>query len=359
MLDNMEAAMSPNQNLKSQSGFSMIELLVSLAVTTIVTGAAFALVGSSIKFASGTYNTTDAEQSLRAAQEVINRDLTTAGSGLKGMGNISVPKTFVQNYLTQTPIVDPLNPNYVNLALVVSDDNVPANTAVPQASPAVNVMAGTDRLTMLTQDTSFNGGQAVTLLSGKITFSGSNTNILVPNAALFRTGEMYAIASGNSVAFGVVSSIAGSTLTLTNGDTYGINQTGSGTPIDVVSVGGTQPTSLMRLQIIHYYLNANNLLIRRVFGVPTVTFVDSVVAEHVTGLQFRYLLNMADANGFVPQPVRQLSNANQQRVREVETTVSVETAKAVNAVTANNNGRQSISTTAATSVRNMQFRKAL
>ncbi len=202
--------MSPNHNFKSQSGFSMIELLVSLAVTTIVTGAAFALVGSSIKFASSTYNSTDAEQSLRAAHEVINRDLTTAGSGLKGMGNISVPKTFVQNYLTQTPIVDPLNPNYVNLALVVSDDNVPANIAVPQASPAVNVMAGTDRLTMLTQDTSFNGGQAVTLLGGKITFSGSNTNILVPNVALFHTGEMYAIASGNSVAFGVVSSIAGS-----------------------------------------------------------------------------------------------------------------------------------------------------
>src|SRR6266571_6422176 len=110
--------MFSNRTLKSQAGFSMIELLVAMVTTIIILGASLALVGSSIKFASTTYHLTDAEQSLRAAHEVINRDLTTAGSGLKGMGNISVPKTFVQNYLTQTPIVDPLNPNYVNLALV-------------------------------------------------------------------------------------------------------------------------------------------------------------------------------------------------------------------------------------------------
>lgn len=351
--------MNSGNRLQSDNGFSMLELLVALAVTTIVVGAAFTLIGSSIKFANATYNTTDAEQGLRTAHEMISRDLTSAGNGLNGMGMIQMPKAFVQNYLTKTPIVDSTNPNYVNLALIVSDDNVPASTAVPQSNPAATVLAGTDRLTMLTRDTSFNNGQSVTLLAGKITVSGSNTNILVPDASLFHTGEMYAISSGNTVAFGVISSIAGSTLTLTNGDVFGINQTGAGTPINVASLGGTQPTSLIRLQIIHYYLNANNLLMRRVFGVPNTTFVESVVAEHLVALQLRYILNMTDANGFVPQPVNQLSLTNQQAVREVETTVAVETARAVNTVSTTNNGRQAISSTTATSVRNMQFRQAL
>ncbi len=355
--------MNPNRKLNRQHGFSMIELMISLATMTIVVGAAFSLIGSSIKFSSATYNLTDSEQGLRTAHEVINRDLTTAGDGLKGIGTIQVPKAFVQNYLTQTPVVISSSPNYVNMALVTSDDNIPANTAVAQATPAANVLTGTDRLTLLTQD---NVGfpQPVTVLAGKITQASPNTSIVVAATDIgkFQAGEVYALVAQNSAAFFVISSVNSSTntLTVTNGDTYSINQTGSGTPINVVSSNGTLPSTIMRIQLIHYFVNANNLLIRRVFGVKGTTFVDNVIAEHVTNLQFRYLVNLVDANGFVPQPVRQLSTSQQQlAVREVETTIAVETLRAVNAVTANNTGKQVISSTTATTVRNLQFRQAL
>lgn len=354
--------MRPNRKHNRQDGFSLIELMISMATMAIITGAAFALIGSSIKFASATYHITDAEQGLRTAHEVINRDLTTAGDGLRGVGTIQVPKAFVQSYLTQTPVVVPSTPNYVNLALVTSDDAVPANTAVPQASPAAYVLGGTDRITILTTDTSFT---PVTLLAGKITVNSPNTNIKVPATEIgrFQTGEIYAIVAQNSAAFGVISSVntSTSTLTLTDGDVYSINQTGAGTPIYVVSgQPGAQPTTIVKIQIIQYYVNSNNLLMRRVFGVKGSTFVDSVIAEHVTNMQFRYLVNLTDANGFVPQPVRQLSTSEQQlAVREVEATIAVETLRAVNAVTANNNGKQVISSTTATTVRNLQFRQAL
>lgn len=343
----------------------MVELMISMATMAIITGAAFALIGSSIKFASATYHTTDSEQGLRTAHEIIHRDLTTAGDGLRGIGTIQVPKVFVQSYLTQTPVVDPGTPNYVNLALVTSDDAVPAGTAVPQASPAANVLGATDRMTLLTTDTLFT---PVTLLAGKITVASPNTNIVVPAADIgkFQTGEVYAIVAQNSAAFGRISSVntATKTLTMTNGDVYGINQTGAGTPIYTVSavVSGisTQPATIMRVQIIQYYVNSNNLLMRRAFGVKGSTFVDSIIAEHVTNVQFRYLMNLTDANGFVPQPARQLASSEQQlAVRQVETTIAVETLRAVNAVTANNNGKQIISSTTATTVRNLQFRQAL
>jgi hypothetical protein len=355
--------MRANSNFNRQAGFSMMELVISMAAMTIITGCAFALIGGSIKFTHATFHMIDAEQSMRTAHEIINRDLTTAGNGLRGLGTIQVPSGFVQNYLTVSPVIS--SPNYVNLSLVTSDDNVPGTTAVLQTNPAVNVRNGSDRITMLTQDSSFT---PVTLLAGKITAASSNTNLLLTAADIgrFQVGEIYAVAAQNSAAFGVVSSINTSTntLVLTNGDVYGINQTGAGTPITavaaVVSGVSTQPASIMRLQIIHYFVNSNNLLVRRVFGVKGAAFVDSVIAEHITNFQFRYLLNLHDANDFVVQPVNQLATSQQQvAVREVETTIAVETVRAVNAVTNSSNGKQTISTTTATTVRNLQFRQAL
>ena len=366
--------MSPNRKLNRQAGFSMMELMISMATMTIVTGCAFALIGGSIKYTSATFHMTDAEETLRTAHEIVNRDLTTAGNGLKGVSTIKLPRTFVANYLTLTP--DPTDPNYVNLALVVSDDNIPTNTAVPQSNPAVNVLAGSDRITMLTQDTSFNNGNAVSLFASQITVAGSATNLVVgaANIGLFQAGEMYAVNTQNGMAFGVVTSVNNvtNTLVMTNGDVYGLNQTGATAPIYAVAglaLGPSMAASIIRMQIIHYYVNANNLLVRRVFGVKGAAFVDSVIAEHVTNLQFRYLLNKTDPNGFVPQPTGLVAPADLLTIREVEATIGVETVRAVNVVTNSNsistgcgasaNGRQTICSTTATTVRNLQFRKAL
>ncbi len=355
--------MCANRKLNRQAGFSMMELLISLAIMTVITGACFALIAGSIRFAHATYHMTEAEQSLRMAHELINRDLTEAGDGLKGIGTIQVPSGFVQNYLTVNPVIS--SPGYVNLAIVTSDDNVPGTTAVLQTNPAVNVLGGVDRITVLTQDTSFT---QVSLAAGKITQASPNTNLLVTAADIgrFQVGEIYAIASQNSAAFGVISGIDSTTntLTMTSGDVYGLNQTGASAPIStaavVISGASTQATSITRIQMIHYFVNANGLLIRRVFGVHGAAFADSVIAEHVTNLQFRYMTNIKDPNGFVTQPATQLTSSQQQvAVREVETTIAVETVRAVNAVTNTNNGKQNISTTTATTVRNLQFRQAL
>ncbi len=130
--------MCPNRKLNRQAGFSMMELLISLATMTIITGAAFALIGGSIKFTNATFHMTDAEQTMRTAHEIINRDLTTAGNGLRGVGTIQAPSGFVQNYLTVSPVIS--SPGYVNLSLVTSDDNIAGTTAVLQTNPAVNVL---------------------------------------------------------------------------------------------------------------------------------------------------------------------------------------------------------------------------
>src|SRR5436190_18546956 len=362
---------------RRQAGYSMAELLIALGCMMVIGAASLALIGKSIKFANSTYNVTDAEQSLRNAHEIINRDLTSAGDGLRGIGTITAPVAFVSSYMTSTPVTCN-DANFPCIGIVTSDDSIPAGTAIPQASPATNFQAGSDRISMLIRDTTFNSGNTVSLFAGKISVSGTNTNMVVANTeiGLFQVGEIYALTSQSYAAFGVVSAIdiPGKKVTLTTGDAYNLNQNTAASSIsqvaNFVSALNTSPVAVMRLQIIQYYVTSSGLLMRRVIGVRGAGFRDSVVAEHVSNLQFRYLTNLPDANGNVIQPMRVLSSSTEQNaVREIETTIGLETVGAVNAVTnansstsvcgANANGKQNICSTTHTTVRNLQFREAI
>ena len=354
---------------KHQAGYSLLELLIGMGVMIVIVGATMAIINGSLKFSHSIFYVTDAEESLRSAHELINRDLVSAGDGLKSIGTITVPIAFASNWLTRTTVVDSSDTTHHQLGLVTSDDAIPLNTAVPSATPAANFKENTDRISMLIQDKDFNNGNSVSLLPGKITVSGTVTNLLVgsANIGLFQNGEIYAIIAQNSAAFGTVTGVNATTYTVSmaNGDTFGLNQTGTTAPFTTVSgiVAGasTQNVAIIRLRIIQYYVTSTGMMMRRVFGVRGSGFTETPIAEHVTNLQFRYVTNLSDANGFVQQPVRVISTPIQQSaIREVETTIECETVRAVNKVTNANantsaNGKQTISITTATSVRNLQF----
>lgn len=356
----------------------MLELMVALGCTLVIGAASLALVSKSIKFANSTYNVTEAEQSLRSAHEIINRDLTNAGDGLRGIGTITAPVAFVQSYVTRTPVNCINDANFPCIGIVTSDDAIPAGTAIPQANPAATFQAGSDRISMLIRDTNFNNGNSVSLFPGKISVVGTSTVMVVGTSeiGLFQVGEIYALTSQYSAAFGVVSAVdtTNKKVTLTNTDAYGINQNSAASSISQVAtfVAGlnTSPVAVMRLQIIQYYVDSNGLLMRRVIGVQGAGFRDTVVAEHVSNLQFRYLTNLTDSNGNTIQPMRVLSTSTEQNaVREIETSINIETVGAINAITnansstsvcgANANGKNNICSSTHTSVRNLQFRQAL
>jgi type II secretory pathway pseudopilin PulG len=369
--------MSLSITKRRQAGYTMLELLIALGCMMVIGGASLMLISKSIKFANSTYNVTDAEQSLRSAHEVINRDLTSAGDGLRGIGTITAPLAFVQSYITRTPVTCN-DANFPCIGIVTSDDTIPASTAIPQASPAATFQTGSDRISMLIRDTTFNSGNTVSLFAGKISVVGTTTNLIVgaSEIGLFQVGEIYALTSQNSAAFGVVSAVDTTLkkVTLSNGDGYGINQNSATSSISQVGAFvlglNTSPVAVMRLQVIQYYVTSSGLLMRRVIGVAGKGFSDAVVAEHVSSLQFRYLTNILDSNGNVVQPMRVLSTSTEQNaVREIETTINLETAGAVNSITnansstntcgANANGKQNICSTTHTTVRNLQFRQAL
>ena len=343
----------------AEQGFSLLEAIVAMTVMTVILGAVFALMRDSANSSKTSMEMSDGQQSSRTAQEYINRDLMNAGDGLNSINNIRVPEAFVTNYLTLNPVTDPATPGVINLPLITSDNDVPANTFVTATTPQETVRSSpflTDRITILQVDQSF---VPITLDAGDIDPVTGVVAVSTADIDRFQTGEIYFITSAAGSIFATITDRQGvgtpTPFLVCAADAFGLNSPGPGGPLDVVSAGATLPTSLSRMKMIHYYINSNGLLMRRVFGVKGSAFVESVIAEHVVSMQFRYFLNMRDANGNVVQPRAQLTTSQEQvETRQVETTLIVETVHKLQ-----NGQRQRMSMTTSTAVRNMQFRQSL
>lgn len=343
--------------LRKQDGFSLTELLMAMIVMAIIVSAVLSQVASVFRVSNTTYEMTDAQQGLRTAQEYINRDLVSTGDGLRGINNVRLPLVFVQDYVTTNPVTNPSDPNYVTLPIITSDNDVAAATAVGGANPPVNLLAGADRLTIMMIDSRF---APVSLPATAINSTGSNITLTPQQLADndFQTRQVYFINSEYGATFAAITSLnltdpANPKLAFGNADPCGFNVTGTSGSLRFVARGAANqpvPTSLMRMQMIQYFVNENGSLVRRLFGTGGNTaFTDSVIAENVTNFQLRYFLDNA------AQPVTQLATAQQQvAVRQVEVSIDVRTTHAVV-----NGAPQTIGTTTSTSVRNLQFRQAL
>jgi hypothetical protein len=318
--------------------------------------------------ATTAYEMTDAQESLRAAQEWINRDLMNAGDGLKSMTYIPVNTTFVQNYLTLTPIADATMPTgATNLGILTTDNNVPAGTTVPAAplpSPApsptpIVLLTGTDRQTIMEIDPDLVSNpqifpSAIASAGDVITLPSTTTTA---DMGKFTVGEIYFLTSSRGGTFATLTAvdIANKKLTFGNGDTCGLNSTGTNNRIKDISASGTLPTTLQRMRIIQYFVDSNKILRRRVYGDRGAAFRDNVIAEHVLGVQFVYQLGL-DSGGNPVQPTSVLTTPVQQvNISQVHVTVTVETPHKL----LHNGLRQQLSATTSTSLRNMQFRQAL
>ena len=89
-----------------ERGFSLVELVIAISVMMIIGGAVISLSHGALKVSTTTYELTDAQEGVRAAQEYINRDLTNAGDGLNSLNNIRIRSGFVTNYLSKNTSID-------------------------------------------------------------------------------------------------------------------------------------------------------------------------------------------------------------------------------------------------------------
>lgn len=347
----------------SEHGFSLLEVLIAIVVMMVVTGAIFGLMRDSMKTSHAALEMSDAQESARTGHEYLTRDLINTGDGLNSLTNIRVPKNFVTNYLSSNPVPE-ATPGFINLGLITADNNVAANTAVLGTAPMVTVRSApylTDRITILQMERP-EIFTPITLAAGALTYTDGYAAVSPADINRFSIGEIYFITSGNGGVFATVTDrkFVGTPnpfVVFGAGDVFGLNSLGDDSQLDFIT-GDHDPrlsVSICRMKVIHYYINSDGLLVRRVFGVRNEGFNESVIAEHAVSLQFRYFLNMRDASGSVVQPVAQLRTEQEQiETRTVEVTLTVETPHALQ------DGKpQQVSMTTSTSVRNMQFRQTL
>jgi type II secretory pathway pseudopilin PulG len=351
----------------SESGFSLLEMVVVMIIMMTIMAAVMTLMKSSLNVSNATYELTDTRENLRIAHEYINRDIINAGYGLNDYTKIQVPRAFITAYLAKniTPVNDPANSfgiDYVNLGLVLSDAD-PGSLAVADSNPAVTVLDNTDRISILKLDAAFN---AISLPAGKITGYGSTVTMAYdPDGKQLKVGEIYFFTSGNSTAFGRITGIntAGTitTVSFDANNSYGLNKPIAIGPINVVGAGNgsgisTKDVNMRRAFISHYYVNSKNELMKREFGVAGTGFTENLVAEHIKGLSFRYIFGKNNANGTVQQPATQLTSwAQQDSVRQIEIKITGETTHSIN-FQKNQKGEETMTSMA--SARNLQFRTA-
>ena len=345
--------MNKLQKKTAQAGFSMIELIIVMVLTLIIMSAVFSLMHGTINTANANYEMTSATQNLRNAQEFINRDVLTLGDGVKSTPNIWLPTGFITTYLTirTAAEIDPTNIGYTSIGAVISDNNIPAGTNVPRSNPATTILERTDRLTLLSIDAGFT---SVPLAYREVDPNNGSMKIPAARISDFSAGEIYFLSNGVAAAFGVITGVdtGSNTIYWGNGDSFGINRTGnSGAMFSVQRPRYSM--NLSRVNIIQYFVDADGKLIRRAFGVKDAPFIDSVIAEHISQLHFRYVLKPSDDGTIFEQPKDIFDLDEATSVRMIEPKIIVETAYALQ-----DGQKHDVEGTTQLGIRNIQFSEA-
>ncbi|HZQ19424.1 MAG TPA: prepilin-type N-terminal cleavage/methylation domain-containing protein [Terriglobales bacterium] len=323
-------------SLKSSNrGFSLIELLISMIVGLIVIGAAVQLYSSAMDASWVIQQRTEMQQDLRAAENLLLKDISLAGQGFYGVNAESIPlPTSNGNPLYGCTTASPCAPPYTYPCVGVGC--VPTLYPImPGYQKGITPPGGavkSDVITIVYSDTNLalwcykftyaNGGNTITLNAPAnppaCSLPAGQTYPLAPNNPYtgLVPGDIVMVSNASGGAgIGEVTGVSpanpantaptpctdapcdnGSsyTITLQNGDPLNLNQSGAAN--DLTSL--TSPTSIQRIFVITYYLgnwkdaggNTTTILYRQVNGLTAVPMVDNIA-----NMQFTY--DTYDTNG--------------------------------------------------------------
>jgi len=105
------------RSTNSSGGFSLIELLVSLAVGTLIVGAAVQLFTRGINATFVVSQRAEMQQDLRATSDLLFKDLSLAGAGLPSATGIGLPRKPGNPSTVSPPVAPPRIIAYSGTAL--------------------------------------------------------------------------------------------------------------------------------------------------------------------------------------------------------------------------------------------------
>jgi prepilin-type N-terminal cleavage/methylation domain-containing protein len=334
--------------MKRYSGFTLVELMVAIFITTVVLASAFLLFRDSIKANRNVTETADLSDNLRAGLNLLDQDLIQTGTGIP-TGGISIPNTVnasgcnVGGLVNRPPAVLNLTfqgPNSANphcnviLPAVEPGDGLGPTVTSPDGTigpttDVITILYGDNTLSLVQKP--INGAACP---SGSIAADGSTITFDVACATLgaagipVNPGDLLMIYNSNNSngILQTVTSVNGQTLNFAAGDAFNLNgrtaTEAAGTIRQLQNLTGGvpngtyPPTSATRIWMITYFVDAatdpsHPRLMREVnFNTP------QPVAESLENLQFTY--NFAD--GTSPAPVNQVAvpaSDNENQIRSV------------------------------------------
>jgi prepilin-type N-terminal cleavage/methylation domain-containing protein len=345
-----------------QRGFTLLELVVSMAIGLIVMASLASLFKTGMNSTMLVTQRAETQQNMRAAIDLLVKDIGMAGAGLPS-GGIQLPNGIGWNGLSKYGCDQTLtchvtafnypNGNYMYGIIPGFSNGVEGNAVIPAApAPAIN-----DSITsvycdynfpLFEYDVTFVGGAG-----GQITLVVDPLYIANPPPAVNAAGgivqgDLIMLSNSLGTAVGEVTATTVNSITFANLDPLNINQSAAQFN-NITAISGGVKTVAYRLYAVTYYVTVpaagqTPRLMRQVNGLTPVP-----VADDIINLQFAYDINNnggLDVNQPNPFGVAESPN-NIQKINIVVMGQSI-----------NNNGNKSQNMYLATSVsaRSMAFR---
>ena len=210
------------------TGFTLIELMLAMTLSLLVLGVAFTLVQQLANTADLMGSTSDVNENLRAAVNMVSRDFSTAGANIP-LGGIPAPyggtaTSINEPYPAGQKFPTPAAGNTLFIPVITA-----GNALGPTQGNGANAFT-TDVVTIMgvNQTSLFNP----TAVSGNPTVSAAAATITVSpiaNASYVQAGQLIMLTNSNSSCLLTVSSVNTTTgvITFKNGDAndvLGVNQ---------------------------------------------------------------------------------------------------------------------------------------
>jgi prepilin-type N-terminal cleavage/methylation domain-containing protein len=262
-----------------ERGFTLVELLVSTAITTLILGTTIAAMLNATRANDTAVLVTSMNNNLRTAMDLVSRDLLQVGQGLPSTHVIEIP-----NGGAATPVRRP-GPPTTNLTWALGTTQIEAVTPGPAAGPLINGVR-TDMLTTLAVDGAFalpgGGAVGITAITNNSVDIVNAVNITNGGPDDVVAGDLFMVSKGTQTALVQATTVVGQRINFAAGDSLNLNQNGAGTNGTMQSIiatapAGTAGVSVARILMITYYIDATTSpnrprLVRRIGNGDPFTF---------------------------------------------------------------------------------------
>ncbi len=319
--------------MRRQKGFTLIELMVSIAILLIVGAATVGTLAQAVQVTQGVTMQAAMQENLRAGMHFMVRDVMQAGEGIPP-GGISIPNSAANISAVNWPGTSTVfTSNYVVLNGIVPGHSMgQAQTGITSSGTVISAGAvKSDLITVVYADNSLvdtagrslNGQPVASASCAGGTLSAASVTLSTSCFTMPGTGPS-PIGTGNLIMFQnqygtaleyVTSTNGGQTINFAADDPAGLNAPSAATypngTVAALLANGAVPTTITRVWMVTYYLDSTTnpqhpQLVRQVNypGYPTAATQSNPpqqIADDIEALGFTYdITNSAAPVGTYP-----------------------------------------------------------